>query len=43
MSKAPKSNKENKKKPLLSQKEKKAEKKSKNESKNTMSDVFKDK
>lgn len=43
MSKAQKSNKEDKKKPALSQKEKKAQKKSKNDLKNTMSDVFKDK
>jgi hypothetical protein len=40
MSKAQKSNKEDKKKPLLTQKEKKAEKKSKQESRHTMNDVL---
>ncbi len=40
MSKAQKSNKENKKKPLMTQKEKKAEKKSKHDSKPTINDVL---
>ncbi len=40
MSKAQKSNKEDKKKPLLSQKEKKAEKKSKHDAKKSINDVL---
>ena len=43
MSKLQKSNKEDKKKPAHTQKEKKAIKKAKDESKDTMSDLFSDK